>query len=174
MKTVRLALGLVGAAPVIGLVMPAATATAAPAPVPKNPAKTASMAHGQSAQSPASTSAACAGHKSLTVHSNGFQYTVYHTPSTGCVGGVAASLAGASSGRVLRTRAYSYSSYGAKTKYFSAYKGGTIGCDDQGLNCSIAYYQGIHQIRPPKEQICEAIVSGNHNKVYKGPKCVSW
>ncbi len=102
---------------------------------------------------------------------------MYHQPSTHCVGGINASLTNdCATGFVLRTRAYSISQYGIKNQYINTTTGGqTHNCQILSPPGSIQYYQGIHQIRPAKEQICEAIVfASNHSKVYRGPICVSF
>lgn len=164
MKKVRYALGAVGIAPALGLVLPG-TAVAA-SHTPKKTVKTVSLEHSGTVRPDVS----CVGHTAAKANSRNFHITVWHTGSTGCVGGVNASLANSyMTGLVLRTRAYSING-GKKTKWLSRYIGGIIYDND-----SISYYQGIHQIRPPSEQVCAAIVySSNHARIYRGPKCVSW
>jgi hypothetical protein len=120
---------------------------------------------------------ACAGHLGLHANSRDFNFSVFHTPSTHCVGGVSARLNECLTGFVLRTRAYSTSRNGTKTRYMNSFVGG------HSQSCGIlndgpgyyTFYQGIHQIRPAKEQVCEALVFANNlNKVFRGPVCVSF
>jgi len=172
MKKVRLAvLGAVGMTPALGLtVIPSATAAAADQ-APNRPAKTVSLEH------PAAAAVACIGHDATRAHSGNFHISVYHTPSTSCVGGVSASLlSSCTTGLLLRTRAYSISKYGTKTRYFDALVGGHItGCKIASPQGSIEFYQGIHQTRAPKEQVCDAIVfASKTDRVWRGPVCVSF
>jgi hypothetical protein len=120
---------------------------------------------------------ACAGHLGIPAHSRDFSFSVFHTPSTHCVGGVAAVLSQCLTGFVLRTRAYSISRNGTKTRYMNSFVGGN------SQSCGIlndgpgyyTFYQGIHQIRPAREQVCEALVFANNlNRVFRGPVCVSF
>jgi hypothetical protein len=164
MKKVRYGLGVVGIAPVLGLMTPAAAAVTHPA---KSVTKTVSLGHSGAAL-PAVT---CTGHDGINAHAGNLHITVYHTPSTHCVGGVAASLRNTIlPGLVLRTRAYSINP-GYKFRWLSSYAGGNINAGDS----SVSYYQGIHQIRTAPEQVCDAVVySSNVNKTYAGPVCVSF
>jgi hypothetical protein len=155
--------------PVAGPLIPAAHA--ATAAVGAKQVKTVLAPHG------AAPDVACAGHLSLHGHSRNFSFSVFHTPSTHCVGGVAAYLRECATGFVLRTRAYSTSRNGTKTRYMNSFVGGN------SQSCGIlndgpgyySFYQGIHQVRPAREQVCEAIVfASNHTKVYRGPVCVSF
>jgi hypothetical protein len=97
--------------------------------------------------------AACAGHLGLHANSRDSNFSVFHTPSTHCVGGVAAILNECLTGFVLRIRAYSTSRNGTKTRYMNSFVGGNSqSCGI--LNDGPGYYpvyQGIHQIRPAKE-----------------------
>jgi hypothetical protein len=97
--------------------------------------------------------AACAGHLGLHANSRDSNFSVFHTPSTHCVGGVAAILNECLTGFVLRIRAYSTSRNGTKTRYMNSFVGGhSQSCGI--LNDGPGYYpvyQGIHQIRPAKE-----------------------
>jgi hypothetical protein len=169
MKKVRYALGAIGVTPVLGLVLPGTAVAASHAP--KKAATTVSLEHGKIVR----PDATCTGHTAADGASRNFHFEVWHTGSTGCVGGVNASLTNtAASGLVLRTRAYSINSLGIKTNWLSDYTGGTMFCTD-GTSCSIAYYQGIHQIRANREQVCEAIVYADDlTRVLRGPKCVSF
>jgi hypothetical protein len=170
MKKVRYVLGAVGIAPALGLMLPG-TAVAA-SHTPKKTVKTVSLEH-SSAVSP---DTGCGGHTAAKGKSGNFNFSVWHTASTKCVGGVNAWLANdAASGLVLRTRAYSISSLGTKTKWLSKYTGGSLACRNDGEDCSIIYYQGIHQVRANPEQVCEAIVyADDHTRVLRGPECVSF
>jgi hypothetical protein len=170
-KKVRLAAaGAVGMVPAVGLMMmPSAAGAAA---FSQKPAKTVSLQYSKVPD------AGCAGHDAIHAHTQNFYISVWHTPSTHCVGGVSASMRHfCNTGFVLRTRAYSASQYGTKTEYINTTVGGHMrSCGV--LNSTVgstSFYQGIHQVRPTKEQVCEAIVfASNHNKVYRGPVCVSF
>lgn len=171
MKRVRL-IGAVGAAPVLGLMMPV---TAGAAPAPGSTAKAVRSA----ASPPASPSpnAGCAGHTGIKGSSRNFHFEVWHTEGTSCVGGVTASLnklAGPLPGLDLRTRAYSISG-STKRKWFSGYARGISFGSPDGIHTFISYYQGIHQVRFQANQVCEAIVdAADHSNVYRGPVCVSF
>jgi len=171
MKKVRYALGAVGAAtPVLGLMVPATAATAASAS--HKLAKAASLAHRNSSQS-ASASAGCRGNTSIRATATNFHYSLWIDSLTGCVGGVSAYESGSGLPSVqLRTRAYSISAEGGHLRWFSNYIGGQT---HKFTPPYVTFYQGIHQIRPHHEEICEAVVqTDNHAVVYRGPKCVSW
>lgn len=169
MKKVRLAIaGAAGMIPAVGLMMPSA---ANAMPHSAKIAKTVSLRHS------VMPAAACTGNDVINAHTQNFHIHVYHQPSTHCVGGINASLTNdCATGFVLRTRAYSISQYGIKNQYINTTTGGqTHNCQILSPPGSIQYYQGIHQIRPAKEQICEAIVfASNHSKIYRGPICVSF
>ena len=171
MKKVRLVTaGAVGMMlPVAGPLIPAAHAAAAAAGAPQ--------LHTPLAPHSTPPVAASAGHLGLHGNSRDFNFSVFHTPSTHCVGGVSARLNECLTGFVLRTRAYSTSRNGTKTRYMNSFVGG------HSQSCGIlndgpgyyTFYQGIHQIRPAKEQVCEALVFANNlNKVFRGPVCVSF
>lgn len=149
MKKVRYAAGAAAFAPVLGLLTPGAATAVTPA-------------------------TPCTGHDALRSHKANFYIAIWHTPSTHCVGGAAASLMNVPSshqkGLLLRTRAYSFSGT-TKTRWFSNSVGGNINVLPPG----VSFYQGIHQIRPHREQVCEAIVlAAATSQVFAGPLCVSF
>jgi hypothetical protein len=165
MKKVRYAVGAVGVAPALVFLLPSAASAATP--TPKKPVKTVSLEHSKTVR-PAD---GCTGHDAIRSHAGDLHIAVFHTSLTACVGGVSASLKNTTrTGLLLRTRAYSFSG-GVKTQYINSYAGGAI----NHLDDSIDYYQGIHQIRPRHEQVCDAIVyASNKNRLYAGPICVSF
>ena len=118
MKKVRLVTaGVAGMMlPVAGPLIPAAHAAATAA----------GAKHVKTVLAPHSTApdVACAGHLGAYARSRDFSFSVFHTPSTHCVGGVAAVLNQCLTGFVLRTRAYSISRNGTKTRYMNSFVGG--------------------------------------------------
>ena len=147
MKTARLVTaGAIGMMlPVAGPLIPAARAATTAAGAKQ--VKTVLAPHSTAPDS------ACAGHLGLHANSRDSNFSVFHTPSTHCVGGVAAILNECLTGFVLRIRAYSTSRNGTKTRYMNSFVGGNSqSCGI--LNDGPGYYpvyQGIHQIRPAKE-----------------------
>jgi hypothetical protein len=170
-KKVRLvAVGAVGLTPALGLMM-MPSAAAAPTHTPKRTAKAVSLEHGN--MLPA---AGCIGRFASKAHSRNFHISLFHTPSTQCVGGVSAYLSkDCDTGFVLRTRAYSTSTKGTRTEWLNTTVGGHFrSCRITSPTGSIVYYQGIHQVRRALEQVCEAVVfASNHDKVWRGPVCIS-
>jgi hypothetical protein len=94
------------------------------------------------------------------------------------VGGVSAVMSDfCNIGFVMRTRAYSTSRNGTRTKWMSSYaRGNETSCSPLGDEVGHTnFWQGIHQVRPAKEQVCAAIVfASNHTKVLRGPVCFSF
>jgi hypothetical protein len=164
MKKVRYAAGAVGFAPILGLLAPGAAAA-------EGTAHAVTVPSGQGKAVRVTPATPCTGHDASRTHTGNFYIAVWHTPSTHCVGGVDASLKGSQrSGLRLRTRAYSFSG-ATKTRWFSNSVGGNINV----LPPTISFYQGIHQIRPHREQVCEAIVYASPRaNVFEGPLCVSF
>jgi hypothetical protein len=167
MKKVRYAIGAAGIAPALGLMLPSAAGAATQVPAQPATAPAVPPGHGKMVRA----AAACTGRSVIHDHTGNFYISVWHTSSTACVGGVNASLRNNSQiGLVLRTRAYSYNGT-EKTRWLSSLTGGAI----LNIPKKIIFYQGIHQVRPRPEQICEAIVhASEHAKVYAGPLCVSF
>lgn len=174
MKKVRHLIGTVGAAPVLGLMMPVAAGAAT---APKASSGTAKAVR-SAASSPASPSpdAGCTGHVSTGAHSGNFSVTVFHTPQTNCVGGVQGFIPDSNTrGLLMRTRAYSESPDGTWRRWFSGHVKGTIHCDISGRCSYISWYQGIHQVRQPREQVCVAIVhASTDQKIAHGPVCITF
>jgi len=168
MKKVRLAIGAVGAAPALGLMVPGAAVAATHAPA--KTAKTVSLKHSKMAPD-----TGCTGTERARKHASSLYISVWHTPSTGCIGGVSALFSNhGSTGLHLRTRVYTISQLGTKTKVFSNYIGGTI--HKGGGNTNITYYQGIHkEYGEYQHQVCEAITTGSHNSLpITGAVCVTF
>jgi hypothetical protein len=169
MKKVSLALGVVGVAPVLGLMAPGVADAAVHAQA--GTAATASPAHGKMVR--LDNTSGCIGEgttrggspRSLTIW-------VYHTESNGCVGGVSGLYdgIGAGPGLSMRTRVYAIYSWG-KSKVFSGYHNG------KEAQAGDLFYQGIHRTYGgSRQQVCAAIVSqGPHHALQNlAPVCVSF
>jgi hypothetical protein len=170
-KKVRLAAGVVGMTPALGMMM-TASAAAAPAHTPKTTTKSVSLWHHNVA-----AAGGCIGHAASKAHSGNFHMSLFHSPNTGCIGGVIGSVKNdCSVGLVLRTRAYSISKHGRMTRWLnSTVRGQMHSCGPfNSPHPGTSYYQGIHQLRPGIQQVCDAIVfASNHDKTLLGPVCIT-
>lgn len=171
MKKVSLAVGAVGVAPVLGLMVPAAAAAAVHEQA--GTAMTASQLRGKTVRLHDAVAASCTGRDSTKKLSRYHSLTVwvYHTPSNGCIGGVSGYLTAVQGGLSMRTRAYKISTHGVKTQVYSHYHNGN---EESGRGTF--FYQGIHAtFGGVTQQVCAALVStGNHAVVNYGPVCVSF
>jgi hypothetical protein len=166
MKKVRLALGAMGVAPALGLIMPGAAVAATRAP-----AGTADPAsHVRSKVVRLDTDTGCRGTEMARKSYSELTLWAYHTPSTGCVGGVSEVLSQPQTHLYLRTRVYTINGGGTKTKVYSNYTSGTI---NQGHT---SFYQGIHHVYGGvKQQVCGAlVVTTKLSSVQYPPICVSF
>jgi hypothetical protein len=163
-KKVRYAFGVAGFVPVLGLM------TAGPSPAASHDARSPSKTVSLEAAQAVVPDAPCTGHTPTREHAGNFYFTVYRTPASHCIGGVSASVFGTiAPGLLLRTRIYSPSPNGS-FRWFHHTTGGHI--NGEGYEIS-GYYQGIHEIRQAKQQMCEAIVShSSSGKVLYGPVCL--
>jgi hypothetical protein len=170
MKKVSLALGAVGVAPALGLIMPSTAAVAS-----HTPAGTAqTVPHARSKVVRLDNVTNCIGKDSVKKSSPLGSFTVwfYHTTSTGCIGGVSGLYTSGRTGLSMRTRAYTISTDGAKTRVVNKYHNGHI------TGHGVSFYQGIHTVYGGvKQQVCAVVVStGPNHAIYGGvaPVCVSF
>jgi hypothetical protein len=166
MKKVRLALGAAGIAPALGVAAPAAAAAHAP----EGPVANTAPAQGKTVRVDPATG--CVGKVATKAHSFSFSIWAYHTQASGCVGGVSGFLGSPVPGLSMRTRIYTISAGGAKTRVFSQYRGGDIK-DGQGT----FFRQDVHTILGGvKQQVCAALVQAkpHRSNVEYGPVCVSF
>jgi hypothetical protein len=152
MKKVRYVIGAVGAAPALGLMMPAAKATAAVTHPAKNAAKTVSLAPDQT----------CGSNKIQGVFSaNGRFHGAFTYSGVNCIHRQYASLNFAKTGLTERVRYYS----GGGGLEHSAYLGGKI-----FHSPSYTFWSSYPNFNAHK--VCEALVlNGNHKSVKYGPLC---
>ena len=160
MKKVRLALGAMGAAPALGLMLPATTVAAH---TPKAPGKTVALDNNTMQRR------ACTGNQTAHVQSTFFEISVFHRPSTGCIGGVSGFLIFQQSHLDMRTRVYRVGT--TKTRVFQGFVGGVINPPP-----GTKFRQEIHRVfGGPRQQVCGALVaSSNHGDVLYGPVCTSF
>jgi len=150
MKKVRYVIGAVGAAPALGLMMPAVNATAAVTHPAKNAAKTVPLAP------------TCGSNKIQGIFSaNGHFHGAFTYSGVNCIHRQYASLNFAKKGLTERVRFYS----GGGGLERTAYLGGKIAHSPSNTLWSSYPNFNAHKV-------CEALVlNGNHNSVKYGPLC---
>lgn len=170
MKKVRLALGVAGIAPALGV---AAPAVAAPY-TPEGPAANASPAQAKTVR--VDPAVGCIGKVATKAHSFNFSIFsiwAYHTQASGCVGGVSGFITSPLPGLSMRTRIYTINSHGVKIRVFSQYNGGGHITDGHGTS----FRQDVHAtFGGIDQQVCAAITQAkpHRSKVEYGPVCVTF
>ncbi len=167
MKKVRYALGAIGAAPALGLMMPYAGVGAHNSTTSKPASKTVSLQH--------SALSGCTGSTEATANSYFLYLKFWHTyhPSygTSCIGTVRTTVSGTAIAEPVYDRVRIYAHYANGTKY-RAYQHYSYA--SKALNGK-TFNDGVHQsfgYRPI--QVCTAIVSAAHKSlVALGPVCKS-
>ena len=166
MKKVRLALGVAGIAPALGV---AAPAVAAPY-VQEGPAANASPAQAKTVR--ADLAAGYIGKVATKAHSFNFSIWAYHTQASGCVGGVSGFITSPVPGLSMRTRIYTINSHGVKIRVFSRYRSGHV---EDGHGTS--FRQDVHStFGGIDQQVCAAITQAkpHRSNVEYGPVCVTF
>ena len=159
MKRVRYAIGAIGVAPALGLMMPAANAAATVPQAPGSAGKTVSLQHRLAAQ-PVPLVNCASGRRQDATSTHGYM-TASIAYSHRCINCQYVGLAKTQTGLTERTRFYSYKGALERTTWQEGH------IHQLGGYTSFQSYPNLNGY-----EVCEALVAnGNHNDVKYGPIC---